>query len=268
MAVDSLEMKKIQACARENNIAVSLGFSENENNSIFISQALIGPDGEIKVHRRKMKPTHMERTIFGDASGHCLKSVAQLPFARVGSLACWEHIQPLLKYNTIAQKEEIHISAWPSVTPHTEGPDLWSMSAEGTFFLVLLNHANFTGCQNLSQTYAIESGAFVLHGTALITEKGIKALGTAGGALMSTPGGGSSAIFGPDGRRLSEPVDETTETIIYADLDMDQLIKVKMFADCTGHYSRPDLLWLGVNEEVKLVVRGKESVVETEEEAT
>ncbi|KAH7001039.1 carbon-nitrogen hydrolase [Ilyonectria destructans] len=254
MAVDSLEMKKIQACARENNIAVSLGFSENENNSIFISQALIGPDGEIKVHRRKMKPTHMERTIFGDASGHCLKSVAQLPFARVGSLACWEHIQPLLKYNTIAQKEEIHVSAWPSVTPHTGGPDLWSMSAEG--------------CQNLSRTYAIESGAFVLHSTALITEKGIKALGTAGGALMSTPGGGSSAVFGPDGRRLSEPVDETTETIIYADLDMDQLVKVKMFADCTGHYSRPDLLWLGVNEEVKLVVRGKEGVVETEEEAT
>ncbi|KAF7550244.1 hypothetical protein G7Z17_g5868 [Cylindrodendrum hubeiense] len=239
MSIDSPEMKKIQACARENNIAVSLGFSENDNNSLFISQGLIGPDGEIKVHRRKMKPTHMERTIFGDASGQCLKSVAQLPFARVGSLACWEHIQPLLKYNTIAQKEEIHVAAWPSVSPHTGGPDLWSMSAEGTF---------------------------VLHSTAVITEKGIKALGTADGALMSSPGGGSSAVFGPDGRRLSEPVEETTETIIYADLDMDQLIKVKMFADCTGHYSRPDLLWLGVNEDVKLVVRGKEGVVEAPEE--
>lgn len=124
-------MSAIRACARENNIAVSLGFAENDNNSLFIAQALIGSDGEIKVHRRKMKPTHMERTIFGDASGHCLKSVAELPFARVGSLNCWEHIQPLLKYNTIAQKEEIHISAWPSVTPHTGGPDLWSMSAEG-----------------------------------------------------------------------------------------------------------------------------------------
>lgn len=115
--------------------------------------------------------------------------------------------------------------------------------------------SNRTGCQTLSQTYAIESGAFVLHSTALITEKGVETLGTAGGALMSSPGGGSSAIFGPDGRRLTEAVGDTTETILYADLDMDQLVKVKMFADCTGHYSRPDLLWLGVNSELKSVVK-------------
>lgn len=132
----SPEMDTITACARENAIAVSLGFSENDDDSLYIAQALIGADGEIKVHRRKMKPTHMERTIFGDAaggaSGSCLASVAQLPLARVGQLSCWEHIQPLLKFNTIAQREQIHVAAWPSVTPHSgNGPDLWSMSAEG-----------------------------------------------------------------------------------------------------------------------------------------
>lgn len=146
LRVASPEMDAIRACARENAIAVSLGFSENDDDSLYIAQALIGADGEIKVHRRKMKPTHMERTIFGDApggasgdggslSGSCLASVAQLPFARVGQLSCWEHIQPLLKFNTIAQKEQIHVAAWPSVTPHSgTGPDLWSMSAEGECF--------------------------------------------------------------------------------------------------------------------------------------
>jgi nitrilase len=132
-------MDTIKACARENGIAVSLGFSENDDDSLYIAQVLIGADGEIKVHRRKMKPTHMERTIFGDAtgggeagSGSCLTSVAQLPFARVGQLSCWEHIQPLLKFNTISQREQIHVAAWPSVDPHSgNGPDLWSMSAEG-----------------------------------------------------------------------------------------------------------------------------------------
>lgn len=130
-------MDTITACARENAIAVSLGFSENDDDSLYIAQALIGADGEIKVHRRKMKPTHMERTIFGDAAGgSCLASVAQLPLARVGQLSCWEHIQPLLKFNTIAQREQIHVAAWPSVTPHSgTGPDLWSMSAEGEWFL-------------------------------------------------------------------------------------------------------------------------------------
>ncbi|KAK1979889.1 carbon-nitrogen hydrolase [Colletotrichum cereale] len=242
LQLDSPEMAAIQACAKDNNIAVSLGFSENDNNSLFIAQALIGQDGEVKVHRRKMKPTHMERTVFGDASGHCLKSVGDLSFARVGSLACWEHILPLLKYNTIAQKEEIHVSAWPSVTPHSgTGPDMWSMSAEG--------------CQTLSRTYAIEASAFVLHCTALITSRGIETHNSSDGLIMCNPGGGTSAIFGPDGRRLTEPVDETTETIIYADLEMDAINRAKMFADCTGHYSRPDLLSLHVRKEIQAVVR-------------
>lgn len=131
LKLKSPEMDVIRACAREGNIAVSLGFSENDNNSLFISQVLIDPSGDIRVHRRKMKPTHMERTIFGDSSGQCLDSVGALPFGRVGSLSCWEHIQPLLKYNTISQREDIHVAAWPNVSPHGGGTDLWSMSAEG-----------------------------------------------------------------------------------------------------------------------------------------
>ncbi|KAL7944060.1 carbon-nitrogen hydrolase [Trichoderma barbatum] len=237
----SPEMEKVQACARENGIAVSLGFSENSNNSLFIANALIGPDGEIKVHRRKMKPTHMERTVFGDASGHCLQSVGQLPFGRVGSLACWEHIQPLLKYNTITQNEEIHVAAWPPLNSEVGDTVPWSMTAEG--------------CKTLSRTYAIESGTFVLHCTAVITEGGVKTLGTAGGALMESPGGGHSTVFGPDGRRVTDLIDEATEGIVYANLDMDELVVNKMFADCTGHYSRPDLLWLGVSQEIKPVIR-------------
>ncbi|KAH6651942.1 carbon-nitrogen hydrolase [Truncatella angustata] len=241
LKIDSPEMETIKAAARDNGIAVSLGFSENDDDSLYISQVLIGSDGEIKVHRRKMKPTHMERTIFGDASGHCLSSVAQLPFARVGQLSCWEHIQPLLKFNTMAQKEQIHVSAWPSLTPHTGGSDLWSMSAEG--------------CRTLSATYAIESTAFVLHSTALITEEGVQKQGTASGALMSSAGGGTSAVFGPDGRKLTEDLDSKTEGVIYADLDLDEITKIKMFAHCTGHYSRPDLLWLSTDTNVKGLVR-------------
>lgn len=132
LKIDSPEMETIKTAARDCGIAVSLGFSENEDDSLYISQVLIGADGEVKLHRRKMKPTHMERTIFGDASGHCLSAVSPLPFARVGQLSCWEHIQPLLKFNTMSQREQIHVSAWPSLTPHSGGPDLWSMSAEGT----------------------------------------------------------------------------------------------------------------------------------------
>ncbi|CAK7205481.1 hypothetical protein SEUCBS139899_008256 [Sporothrix eucalyptigena] len=255
LRVDSPEMETIQQAARDSGIAVSLGFSEHDDGSVYIAQVLIGADGEIKVHRRKMKPTHMERTIFGDASGQCLQAVAGLPFARVGQLCCWEHIQPLLKFNTMAQREHIHVSAWPSLTPHDGGPGLWSMSAEG--------------CHALSQAYAIEGSTFVLHCTAMITEAGVATQNTAQGIIMNARGGGSSAVFGPDGRRLTAPLDPTTEGIVYADLDMDEITRIRMFAHCTGHYSRPDLLWLSTDRDVKATVRnGKASADEPSAEAS
>ncbi|UKZ69342.1 uncharacterized protein TrAtP1_010350 [Trichoderma atroviride] len=238
----SPEMQRIQDCARGNNIAVSLSFSENCNNSLYIAQALIGPDGEIKVHRRKMKGTHMERTVFGDGSSHALKSVEELPFARVGALSCWEHLQPLLKYNAITQNGDIHVAAWPPLSNNVVGDfGAYAMTAEGS--------------QTLSRTYAMESGSFVLHCTQVITEKGIKAMNTGGQPIMSTPGGGHSVVFGPDGRVMTEAIPEDEEGIIYAELDMDERVRTKMFVDSTGHYSRPDVLWLGVSPEIPTVVR-------------
>ena len=125
-------MQRICNAAATHKIAVVLGFSENFNDSLYISQAIISAEGEIKVTRRKLKATHMERTIFGDASGASLDNVVDLPdIGRVGALACWEHTQPLLKYHTYHQNESIHVAAWPPVYEHTGGPGLFSMSSQG-----------------------------------------------------------------------------------------------------------------------------------------
>ncbi|KAE9366596.1 carbon-nitrogen hydrolase [Stipitochalara longipes BDJ] len=237
LVVDSIEMETIRECAAQNKIIVSLGFSDNDGNSLYIAQCTISSDGQIQMKRRKIKPTHMERTIFGDGSGSSLLNVVSTNIGKIGALSCWEHIQPLLKYHTISQGEEIHVAAWPPLSPHNGGPSFWSISAEG--------------CQNLSQTYAIESQTFVLHSTSVITKQGVDANGTSTGNMMSTPGGGMSAVFGPDGRKLSEPLDAAEEGIVYADLDMNEIIKCKTFADPVGHYSRPDLLWLGVDTKEK-----------------
>jgi predicted amidohydrolase len=132
LEIDSPEMREICACAKENSIAVSLGFAENYKHSLYIAQATIGANGEILMQRRKLKATHMERTIFGEASASSLQNVVDVPeIGRVGALACWEHTQPLLKYHTYMQTEAIHVAAWPPVPPHTGGPDLWSMSGDG-----------------------------------------------------------------------------------------------------------------------------------------
>jgi nitrilase len=87
---------------------------------------------------------------------------------------------------------------------------------------------------------------------------GISSLRTGCGLVMSTPGGGSSAIFGPDGRMLAEGPPETEEGFVYAELHLDDILKAKGFLDVCGHYSRPDLLWLGVDDKEKThVVSGK-----------
>ncbi|KAF5530043.1 aliphatic nitrilase [Fusarium mexicanum] len=237
MRADGPEMARIQQCAADNDITIVLGFSENFHNTLYISQAIIDSDGKLLALRRKIKATHMERTIFGDASGDALTSVVDTRVGRVGALSCWEHIQPLLKYYLYSHREQIHVAAWPPLHPYKDEKELWSMSREGA--------------RALSQTYAIESQAFVLHATAVISEQGISLMNTEGGAVMNTPGGGSSAIFGPDGRILTEDIPQSEEGILCATLDLDEILRCKSFVDVCGHYSRPDMLWLGVDREVK-----------------
>ncbi|KAF7712377.1 Arylacetonitrilase [Penicillium ucsense] len=241
LQVDSPQMARIQKCALDSKIVVILGFAENRHHSLYISQAIIDSDSTIVTTRSKIKATHMERTVFGDASAECLDSVADTAVARIGALSCWEHTQPLLKYHTYSQREQIHVAAWPPLFDHTGGEELWSMSRQGT--------------QAIASTYAIESQTFVLHTTAVISQAGIDRMQTLPGCIMGSPGGGSSAIFGPDGRKISTVLPETEEGIIYATLDLNEVLRSRAFIDVCGHYSRPDLLWLGVDKNVKKPVR-------------
>lgn len=78
LVVDSPEMKSICACAAEHGIAVVLGYSENLNNSLYIGQATISSAGELLMTRRKLKATHLERTVFGDANAASLQNVKSL----------------------------------------------------------------------------------------------------------------------------------------------------------------------------------------------
>ncbi|CAN8100789.1 unnamed protein product [Discula destructiva] len=244
LQMDSPQMSRIQQAAAQHKIVVALGFSENHHDSLYIGQAIIDADGKLLNHRRKLKATHMERTIFGDAGVECLDSVVDTAAGvRVGALSCWEHIQPLLKFHTIQQREQIHVSAWPPVYEHGGVADmgLYSMSREGI--------------EVLSRTYAIESQSFVLHTSAVLSELGIQKMQTQAGIIMNTPGGGCSAIFGPDGRKLSTDIPSTEEGILYATINLDDILQSKAFVDICGHYSRPDLLCLGVDSGEKEHVR-------------
>jgi nitrilase len=84
---------------------------------------------------------------------------------------------------------------------------------------------------------------------------GVAAHKTEGNPVFGHIGGGHSAVYGPDGRRLTKPIPADEEGFVYADLPMDMLISMRHFADPVGHYSRPELLWLGVDAREKKHVR-------------
>jgi nitrilase len=126
-------MELICETAKQHNIAVNLGFSENDRHSLYTSSAIVGADAEIKHARRKTKLTHMERTVFGDRSGSSLVNVVDIPgVGKVGGLNCWEHTQPLLRYHTYFQGEEFHIAAWPPMFKHEwDETSTYSTASEG-----------------------------------------------------------------------------------------------------------------------------------------
>jgi predicted amidohydrolase len=91
LAVDSPEMDRICAAAKETGTVVVLGYSEKAGDSLYMGQSIIDSTGELVLSRRKIKPTHMERTIFGDAAGgmNTLLNVADTAVGRVCALVCW-----------------------------------------------------------------------------------------------------------------------------------------------------------------------------------
>ncbi|GAB3847720.1 carbon-nitrogen hydrolase family protein [Nesterenkonia populi] len=228
LEVDGPEMASIQEAARRNNLTVSLGCSERSAGSLYIAQALIDPQGALVQTRRKLKPTHVERSLFGEGDGTDL-SVRETALGRIGSLCCWEHMQPLTKYAMFSQHEQIHIAAWPSFSifpgaAYALGPEVNTAA---------------------SQQYAAEGQTFVLAPCGVIGESAWDTFAdTEQKRQLIHLGGGHARIFGPDGRMLAEPLDPAQEGMLYAELDLSQILAAKNAADPVGHYSRPDVLQL------------------------
>lgn len=92
LVVGSEQWDSLRDAARENEIYLSFGFSEREGDFIYMSQALFGPDGEVLINRRKLRPSGSERGLWSDGSLDGLK-VIDTEIGRIGMLQCWEHLR-------------------------------------------------------------------------------------------------------------------------------------------------------------------------------
>ena len=228
---DSPQLQRLCDAAREYDVFIVMGASERAGGSLYIAQFFIDTDGSLLDVRRKLKPTHVERTVFGDGYGNNLR-VHETGLGRVGGLCCWEHLQPLSKYALYAQNEQVHVGAWPTFSLYRD--KAYSLGPE-------LN-------MSVSSVYAAEGQCYFLAPCGIISDDMVELMAnTAAKQELLPPGGGHAMIFGPDGAPLCDYLDESAEGLLYADIDLGAIAIAKSFADPAGHYSRPDVTRLLLN---------------------
>ena len=103
---------------RDAGIWAAVGFSERVGSTLYLACSIINPQGDVALHRRKLKPTHVERYLYGDGQAEdATTCVTTEKGVVIGELNCWEHLQPLLRYHHYNQGVQVHIAAWPYCEP-------------------------------------------------------------------------------------------------------------------------------------------------------
>jgi predicted amidohydrolase len=227
-------LSKLLAVARDAGTCIVMGAHERFGGTLFNTMIIIGKDGqEYRIHR-KLVPTYTERLLWGRGDGSTL-GVMDTGFGRVGGLICWEHWMPLARAAMHAQHETLHIAQWPAV---------------GKLHQLASRHYAFEG-----QCYVIAAGSVLSRGEVL---EGVQSLGPAGRdalqLLETIPGSdadlllrGGSAIIAPNARYVEGPV-FGKECILYTDLDLGLVVEGQMALDTAGHYARPDIFRLEVDD--------------------
>jgi nitrilase len=211
----------VSAAARRHAMVVVLGVNERDHGSLYNTQIVFDADGTLKLVRRKITPTFHERMIWGQGDGSGLK-VVDTRAGRVGALACWEHYNPLARYALMAQHEEIHTAQFPG---SLVGP-IFAEQIE-----VTIRH------------HALESGCFVVNATGWLTDEQKTAITPDPKLHKALSGGSFTAIISPEGSHVVPPLTEG-EGLLVADLDLSLITKRKRMMDSVGHYARPELLRL------------------------
>ena len=219
----------IGAAAQRAGVYVAIGVIERENahrgGTLYCTLLYFGPDGRLLGKHRKLKPTAAERLIWGEGDGSTLTAV-QTEFGTVGGLICWENYMPLARMAMYNKGVDIYLA------PTADSRDTWQAT---------IRHI------------ACEGRCFVLACNQFVTREMMPADWEAIGPGPEPFCRGGSAIIGPLGQYLAGPLYDE-EGILVATLDLDLLTQARFDFDVVGHYSRPDVFQLIVNEAPMLPV--------------
>src|SRR5438270_8834555 len=220
-------LKPVQEAARKHRITVLAPIHERDpfsRGTLYNAVLLVGPEGEVLNHHRKLVPTNPERMVWGmgDASG---LQVVDTPAGRVGGLICWENYMPLARFALFAQGVEIYLaptwdagSGWVSTMRH--------IALEGRCW-VLGNGTAMRG-RDVPESFPERDRIFP--------------------DLDDWFNPGDSVIVDPAGKVVAGPLHEE-HGILYAECDPARPAAMRRTLDVAGHYGRPDIFRLEVMRE-------------------
>lgn len=222
--------EQLRETARQNQVYLTVGIHERSGGTLYNTTVFFKPDGDYKTHR-KLTPTYTERLVWGVGDGSTL-NVLETPYGILGGLICWEHWLPLARAAMHAQHEVIHTAQFPTVHERHQ---------------IASRHYAFEG-----QCFVLASGG-VLRKTDVL--EGFESLGTGDREVFELLDSmekdllqrGGSAVIKPDISYLVEPVFENSGTV-YGELELDLVKQGRLLLDTDGHYSRPDVFELRVND--------------------
>jgi nitrilase len=221
VAIPGPDTKRIGDAARNAGCSVAIGVVERarRTGTLYCTLAYFGPDGELLGKHRKLKPTGSERLIWGEGDGSGL-GVIDVDGATVGGLICWENLMPLARAALYAKGVDIWIA------PTADARDTWQAT---------IRHI------------ACEGRCFVLSCNQYVTRDMLPREWIEAADPDRVECRGGSAIIGPLGDYLAGPLHDT-EGLLTAELDMRELARARFDFDPVGHYARPDVFRLVVNE--------------------
>ena len=222
----------IGEAVREAGVYLAIGVIERDTQfsqgTLYCTLLYFGPDGKLLGKHRKLKPTGSERLIWGEGDGSTL-TVLETELGKIGGLICWENYMPLARMAMYSKGVELYLA------PTADARDSW---------------------QSTLRHIACEGRCFVLGCNQFVTKEmypddleGLDELDQHPDVICR----GGSAIISPFGEVLAGPLYDK-EGILFADIDLAEVARGKFDFDVVGHYARPDVFQLVVNESPLLPV--------------
>lgn len=220
ISLDGPEIATLSEAAAQAGVFAVVGIIERKGGTLYCTAVLIDPGKGLVGKHRKLMPTAAERLVWGFGDGSTL-DVADTEAGRVGAVICWENYMPLLRQAMYAQGVDLYCA------PTVDDRPVWQSSMahialEGRTFVL-------SACQALSKAAYPPGTEFPPH------------VGNQDWVIR-----GGSVIISPLGEVLAGPAYEE-ETILYAEIDLDDRTRSRFDLDVNGHYGRPDVFELRVN---------------------